>query len=248
MHIWSRGVLITIMIAANIPTLFARNLLEGDERFEVDWSSMTIKFYGEAPVPPKGDNAFKQAEQTAWTDALRYAEQAAAKVLAEKAATEKLGERVTSAVRSYNTTYFADGRVRVHLENSLAAALRRDDINFKHKQVPSTAGARNTGLIVEVQGAKEPLAHYQIVDEGGQVLFSVGDIAEDAYKKHLMGRWYKGIKSVKSTSLSGENAARLQSTLLPESGNLQVSRQAWQAAIEGNESVLQAGKISLVIP
>lgn len=228
--------------ACGATALSAKNITAGDDRFEVNWSSMTIKFYGEAPVPAEGSDAFKKAENNARFDAVKYAEQAAEKALAN----QKTG-KIAAEAKSYNTTYYADGRVRVYLEKSLAEALRRNDINFKTKQVPSTADARNSGIVFEVKGATSPVAHYQVVSETGQVLFSAADIAQDAYNKNLMGQWHKGLSAAKSGSLAGSNAARLQATMQPN-GDLQVSEQAWREATTGNESVLTAGKISLVIP
>jgi hypothetical protein len=72
-------------------------------------------------------------------------------------------------------------------------------------------------------------------------------MAEEAFRKNLMGRWYRRPSSSELSEAVGKNPISIHATLMP-SGQIVVPREAWDKALEGHKSLLINGAIALALP
>jgi hypothetical protein len=88
---------------------------------------------------------------------------------------------------------------------------------------------------------------YQVVDESGALLFNEGDMAEQAYEKHLMGRWFVSPTPNELTQAIGKKPLEIRVSV-DDKGRFVVSRKKWQEAVSGYRSLLVAGAIAIALP
>ncbi len=255
-----RGGLVCLALAAISAPARATPILETHDRMEINWSTLRIRFYGEAAANGSEPDGFKTAEKKAWHEGLNYATDAVRNLnistnegvvtnpdkLAEDA--RQAAKQVATSTFSYNTTYFGDGSVRVHLENNLPRALETSGIRFRQKESSDQpAMTQYTGLVLRTDKTTKPRPIYQVVDEGGAVLFDVKDMAEDAYRKNLMGRWFKRPGAGELTEAVGKNPLTLAAATSAD-GKFTVNRAEWDKALEGHRSLLVNGQVAIALP
>lgn len=224
-------------------------------RLEVNWATLRVRFYGE--VQPDADG-LKTAEKRAWQDGLNYAMDAVRDLnvsaneplvtdperLAEDA--REAARQVASSTYSYNTTYFGNGSVRVHLESSLPKALDTTSLRFRQREALEPTMLQRTGLVLEADQAAKPRPTYQVVDEAGNVLFDVKDMAANGYRKNLMGRWYRRPTASELKDAVGTNPLRLKAKVVGE--RFVVNREEWDNATNGHQSLLVNGLLAIALP
>lgn len=241
--------------------LHAAPVVEEGGRLEVNWGTHRIRFYGEAKSSDSdGAEALKAAEKKAWQDGLAYVSDAVrdlniAANESHVSNTEALTQNAREAARqvatstfSYNTTYFGDGTVRVHLENALPKALEVAGLRFRQKEALQTAMTQFSGIVLKCDKALKPRATYQVVDETGTVVFDVRDMAEDAFRRNLMGRWFRRPSPSELVEVVGNNPVTVAASVGSDATRLVVDRAAWEAALEGHRALLVNGTIALALP
>lgn len=244
----------------------AAPVVETGGRLEVNWGKQRIRFYGEAKTDSDGEGGLKSAEKRAWQDGLNYISDAVRdlNVTANEDLTqntESLTQHAASAAKqvatstfSYDTTYYGDGTVRVRLENTLPRALEVQGLRFKQKEALPAAMTHYSGLVLQLDKGTKPRATYAIVDEKGDVLFDVHDMAEDAYKHNLMGRWFRKPTQAELVEAVGKNPVTLAATVANGEGKngdgsrFVVKRAAWDEALEGHKALLVNGTVALALP
>lgn len=228
--------------------LVAAPVVEKVDRLEVNWSALKVRYYGEAtPAEMASEPDLKNAERKARSEGQSYAAQALKELgapdLADQAA--KAAQEASGAATSYNTTYFGDGSVRVYLEGSLPQA-RGSVVPFQGK-TDGAAATTYTGIVLKLDKAAKPRASYQVVDENGGVLFAAADMSESAYRKNLMGRWFRRPSTSELTSAVGANPLVVEAAVQAD-GRFVVSKASWQQAAEANKPLLVNGQIALTLP
>jgi hypothetical protein len=248
--------LIPLIAAIPLEIAFSRPVIQEFDRVQINWSTAKIQFYGEASsVPVDGERALKNAETVARLDGIKYIGEAVKKLQEEKIELPaelkpedpaKAVSNVRKSTYSYNTTYYANGQVRVYLENYLAKALAKDDFAFTHTNAPSASEAKNTGIVFKLAAATPPAVAYRVVDEKGEVLFQIQDVAADAFQQRMMGQWFKSATAQELEGAAGKNPVELVAS--PKGSDIEVKRADWQQATEGNTNLLRASKIVLLLP
>jgi len=236
---------------------YAAPVIESNDRLEVNWSALRLRYYGEAS-PGSGSEDLKSAEKKAWRDGLNYANDvirnlniAANEHFSQT--TEKLAEdaklaahQVSTGTSSVSTTYFADGTVRVNLESSLPKALESSAIHFRQKEAPEPTMTEHTGIILAPDHPVKPRPNYQVVDEEGKILFDVRDMAQASYNRRLMGRWYRKPSPAEISEAVGKNPLTIPVQV--KDGKFLVQREIWDKATEGHKSLLVSGIIAIALP
>ncbi len=250
--------LMSLLVAVFAGSAFAGQVVDATDRMEINWSTLKIRFYGEAVLNDSDSDAYKSAERKAWHDGLTYASEAVRNLnvsvneglvaspdkLTEDA--RKAAKQVSTSTSSYNTTYFGDGHVRVHLESTLPKALETSGIRFRQKDPSEPAMTQFTGIVLKADKATKPKPIYQVVDESGAVVFDVKDMAEEAYRKNLMGRWFKRPTAGELGEAAGKNPVQLEAEV--QDGRFVVSRASWDKALEGHRSLLVNGLVVIALP
>lgn len=250
--------LIGLFVCVVADPAFSGQIVDANDRMEINWSTLKIRFYGEAKLSDSDSEAYKAAEKKAWHDGLSYASDAVRNLnvsvneglvsnpdkLTDDA--RKAAKQVSTATSSYNTTYFGDGHVRVHLESTLPKALETSGIRFRQKDPSDPAMTQYSGIVLNADKATKARPIYQVVDENGAVLFDVKDMAEEAYRKNLMGRWFKRPTVAELGEAAGKNPVALAAAV--QDGRFVVDRAAWDKALEGHRSLLVNGLIVIALP
>jgi hypothetical protein len=225
----------------------AQPVTEQIDRFELNYSTMRIRFYGEATVDfaAKG---FEGAEKVAVDDGLVYVLSALAKVRAEKGLNEEasaaLASELTRSAYVYNTTYFTDGRVRVELDSSLSRALDAGVNDFASEE-PSAEPSEGSAVVVQISGLKTPLLQTEIRSTDGELLFSPKNVAKSAYRKQLSGRWfYKNSGELKS--YAGPKPVEINAVAEGDK-TLIVTKDSWTRLKAEHPRLLEEAKLAFVI-
>lgn len=217
---------------------------------EVNWSTLRIRFHGQARA---AENNLKKSEQLAWQQGLSYIKstvpglrKALLADASENAQNQSRATQIARSTYSTNTIYFSDGTIRVELENLLARALGQP-YQFKHQSVEDPPEAKKTGIILSLDRRIEPKPVYSIRDEAGQVLFSVDDVAQEAYERHLMGHWFRSADDYRVSHRVGADPIQIV-VKVQSDGRLMVPRELWRQSVAGNENLLRAVRLVLISP
>jgi hypothetical protein len=242
---------------AATPSANAAPIIEKSERMEINWSTMRLRFYGEAKAG--GGSDLRAVEKQAWTDGLAYVNDAVrdlniaandnANANPERLTAEakKAATQVSTSTSSYNTTYYGDGTVRVFLENGLPKAFVTSGIRFRQKESPAASMIQYTGVVIKAAKAIRPRPTYQVVDEAGGILFDVSDMAEEAFHRNLMGRWFKNPAESEVVGAVGSNPIYLEADVGSD-GRLIINKATWDEKTAGHRALLVSGSIALAVP
>ena len=218
-------------------------LIERSGRFEVNWSTGKVRFYGTSMVSDRTGDSWRSAEQRAWSDGLSYLQSTPIKSMCGHTPKGLQASKVLSnplgLVSSVNTTYYGDSRIRVTLESQLDDLFRQNNATNSGRNL-SPAGER-VGLIIKLSNKSGPLAAFSVVDETGQALVSCEDIANGTSNGTALNRWFKS--SIGSGDLKGSQNDTPKITADNSAfGVLKVKKSEWrpefQAAIERGHAVL----------
>lgn len=229
----------------------AQPLVERDDRIEVDWAHMKLRFYGEAVI---SDNTFRSAEQKAWQDGIQYI-RSQLKPLRSRhidsaeinrdAVEKEVIQQIISSTYSLNTIYYGNGKVRVQLENALTKVLYPTDVGFKVLK-PETAPTRNSGVVIRIKGDMRPQAVYRVVNEQGQSVYEAMDVAKEAFDKQFMGAWYRSPSMQEMQPIVGANPAVVEAQVVGD-GVIRVNQAVWQKAAAGNENLFQRARVAIAL-
>lgn len=235
-------------------------IVESSDRLEINWAAQRIRFYGQGIVRTiDGSDGYKGAEKRAWQDGLAYVSGAIKDLYQKthqgtevdnKLLVDLAGEAahgVVTSTSSVKTVYSSDGGVRVYLENSLAKALAPKGLRFRQKEINQGTMSQHTGLVLQFDKPLKPRVIYHVADEAGNVLFGPQDMAEEAFRKNLMGRWYRRPTPAELAEAVGKNPITVRATVAPN-GQIIVSKEDWDKALEGHKSLLINGAIALAQP
>lgn len=246
----------SIGLATSFLVLFAAEaiaqpLIERDDRVEIDWAHMKLRFYGEAMI---SDDSFRSAEQKAWQDGIQYISSQLKHLRgrhlgAPDASREQLEKNVaaqiTTSTYSLNTTYYGNGKVRVQLENALTKALYPMDVGFKLLK-PEETPTKNSGVVIRVKGDLRPQAVYRVVNEQGQPVYEAMDVAKEAFDKRFMGAWFQNPTPEEMRPIVGGNPSVVEAQAIGN-GVIRVNQAFWQKATAGNENLLQSAKVAIAL-
>ncbi len=226
----------------------AQPVTEQIDRFELNWSTMRIRFYGESMVD-FSQKGFEGAERVATDDGLMYALSALSKVRNQKGLKDNnaaaIANELTKQAFVYNTIYFTDGRVRVELDSSLPKAF---DMGFNEflADEPKAAASDGSAVVVLISGLKIPLLQTEIRSTDGELLYSPKDIAKSAYRKQLGGRWFfKNSGELKS--YVGSNPVHIDAVAEGDK-SLIVTKESWNKLRAEHPRLLEEAKLAFVIP
>lgn len=250
--------LCALAIFVSSQAAFAAPVIEIYDRLEVNWTTLRIRFYGHA-ASSDSYGAYKNAEKKAWQDGLAYLQEAIRQLnnhnqidhaTSDNMAPNQLKNLINLAVKStssYSTTYFADGSVKVILENQLPKMFETIGIRFRQKEPSAFTSLQYTGIGIRLSRAIRPSAQFKVLDENGGLLFEVQDMAEEAYRRNLMGRWLKRPATAEIQEIIGNNPAMIDAKALAD-GKIQVEKEAWDSLLEGHRTLLVNGIIALIQP
>lgn len=154
--------------------------------------------------------------------------------------------QVTKSTYSYNTIYYGDGSVRVLLESSLPRAFFPEESAFSSKE--SYAGDRiHRSIVLKIRGSFTPRPVFELVDEGGEILFSQSDIDKLQFVQNTLARWFyqndqDSLKRYIDETTSKEVDAEVRN------GQLVIRRSDWQEMTDRHPKPLAGAKVAIVLP
>ena len=178
----------TFLLAPSVP-VFAEQVIEKGERAEVNWSSLEVRYYGEAAPAEEEKDSFKSTERRAWQDGIAAIDETlkllstgriGMHVSAPRGAATLGGSRTTSR----STTYFGDGKVRVYLQTPLQQVVNSalGEVSFRQADAAAIQKAdAYTGVIIQLTQKVSPMAVYKLTDVAGEKLFGLEDMTEAGF-------------------------------------------------------------------
>lgn len=242
---------LSLLLAAGLgltSTGNAQPVTEQIDRFELNYSTMRIRYYGEATVD-FSEKGFEGAEKVATEDGLVYVLSALAKIRAQKGLNEEtsaaIANDLTKTSYVFNTTYFTDGRVRVELDSSLPKALDIGASEFASEE-PKSEPSDGSAIVVQISGLKAPFWQTEIRSVDGELLYSPKDVAKSAYRKQLVGRWFfKNSGELKS--YIGPKPIEIDAVAEGDK-TLVVTKNSWTKLKTEHPRLLEEAKLAFVIP
>lgn len=223
---------------------FAANLIERDGRYEINWTTGKVRFYGVGKTAD-GDDSFRAAEQRAWADGLKTAEAQIPTVLStrlgavEKKPLEKLS-KLSAATVSVSTTYFGDNRVKVLLE----APIQKITPQLVNSSELGNAAAEpnDSGLVIKLPKGTKPSAFVRVLDEHGREMVSSKDVIASAHAGAPLAKWFKNNADSGNGGPSAE--APVISATSSETGVVRVNSADWKPSYA---SALARGTAAFVV-
>ena len=240
-----RIVLLAVLLAVPQLSFAVQPVTSHVDRWEVDWGNQKLRLYGETKVGAESEG-MEKASQRAWRDGVSYLNQnltPALQQLQGEQAQTKAG--LAGKLTSYNTIYYADGKVRVFLEAKLPEVFSvKTGAAF---DASAAAGARHSSLVLQLDKGRSPSATYVVKDEAGKVLFDKTQVAQRHFDSNLMGRWYRGSPTTLPSNIVGSRP-KIVTVKVTSGGDLQVSRSVWQEIVQADQGLLQQAKVVLLQP
>jgi len=247
MNRWCALYVVALSLGAH--ELSAQPVVESFDRFEMNWSNMRLRYFGESTANKNLDVAEKEATD----QGLLYALANVPKIRGEKGVSVDNAENIAHAVSKqsyvFNTVYFSNGKVRVELESSLALALdpgRKPYVSRPEETMAEgEAAPSGSGVVIEVKGLKTPQLVSEIHDNTGELVYSSQDVSPDAYKKQLIGRWfYKNSSELRG--FAGGEPLKVEADF--RDGKLVVDKEAWNQVRRSTSKLLGEGRVAFVLP
>ena len=242
-RLYFAGLIFFTISSANLP---AQPVVETFDRFEMNWSTMRLRYFGDSASAKSLDVAEKEAID----QGLLYALANVPKIRSEKGVSVDNANDIAAAVSkqsyAYNTIYFSSGKVRVELESSLALALDpgRQPFAPKAEEASGVTADRNS-VVVEVSGLTSPTLIKEIYNDSGELAYNSADVSPEAYRKTLTGRWFY-MNSPELKNFVGVEPVQVKATL--QNGTLVVNSVAWEEARRKAPKSFADGRVVFVIP
>jgi hypothetical protein len=217
----------------------AKTLVERNDRIEVDWSNLRVRYFGQA-----SSENFRDAEQAAWKEGVQYLNEALPTATQKNSLAAVPSKRIAQTSYSYDTTYFGDGTVKVHLESKLAS-LYQQEIPQLRAAAEEDGKTRNSSVVIKVGPAAKPTALFKVISETGKTLYTIEDVTAEGFQKNVMGRWFAQAQGNEYTSFVGENALQIAGSSV-EPGVVTVPESTWNELMAENQGLLAQAKVALL--
>ena len=239
---------------------FSSPVVEVYDRFEMNWGSLRVKFFGESRSDGANQAGYQEKQQMAWGDGLAYVSNKISDVRKtkecwdtgiepEKNEAERAFDGVSKSTYSTLTTYFGEGSIRIQMESSLTKALFPAAVDLDNSEPGSTEGVKHTGVILEISEKKQvsPCPTYTLVDESGEVLFDSKRVWKAVFEKNFMARWYQKPSKNEVRRYVGDNPLKIPVTV-DDRGRFSIDRVVWEQVLVGNEPLLSGAKVLIASP
>ncbi len=245
--------------------LVAEPVIEKLGGVDLDWGDLKIKFSGlfkpssqEAQAPA----TYSEAEREALTNGLRQVKPKIIEVYNEQLKLQGLSRAIDGVAAessellnrdecAYESSFYKDGSVRVHIESSLARLFARENMAFLKKVKTGSddlkKDSRFSGLVLRLDKVVKPVASYEVLDNSGMRLFSMQNIQRDAYEKRLMGRWLLDPQRDELIKYVGKKPVSIQLKVVGPN-RFVVQKGVWLDALQDSQGLLSEAKIIIVPP
>ena len=236
------GLMLTIPYAA-----LGADIVEKKGRIEINWTTQRLTYFGESTSDNNTEVTYREAEQRAWRDGFSYLEtalvEAKAVGMVEDSATseqwKQLARRIGKATTSINTTYFADGKVRVLLEANVDGSVGK---RGNSKESPSSEG-QTTGIVFVVSGEAQPTPHLRIELDNGKVVFNTSERTVDG--KRFGGYWFRSNARSQLSAVVGKNSVEVAAQA--GSDGIIVAAEVWESKVKALRPLLESGRVAILI-
>lgn len=217
-------------------------LIEREGRFEWNWSTGNVRYYGTSLSDANDGKTWRPAEQRAWSDGLAHVEQQLPAVVAKRVGSDtqvpQRFSKMLSATRSVNTTYFGDSRIKVTLETPFSAAV---------KQLPGVtaegAASEAAPVFLKVPKNTTPSIAFSVVDESGKELVSSKQMLSAIANGAAAPRWFKSSANAPDVPAMTDKAGELKATSASK-GVIKVHSSDWRPEYA---SIVASGRAAVIV-
>lgn len=206
-------------------------LIERDGRFEWNWSTGNVRYYGTSLSDTSDGKTWRPAEQRAWSEGLTHGEKNLPQVIAQRigsgdAQVPQKFSKLLSATRSVNTTYYGDNRIKVTLETPIAAAVKQLSGGGRSEEM--SAGSSPGGVVViKVPKTTNPSIAFSVIDETGKELVSAKQMIASIVGGSAAPRWFKTSANAPDVPAVSEKTSELKASSTSK-GVLKVQSGDWR--------------------
>jgi hypothetical protein len=177
----------------------ASQLIEHTGRFDINWSSSKVRFYGSS-THEAAEESMRPAEQRAWSEGLTFASQNLRQIFYSNNSDKNFSNLtpMSQCTTSVSTTYFGDKKIKVLLETPMSKLISDQNTNAVQKgshQEPTKS------LVIKLPKGSKPTLMVRIVDESGLELLSETQLKGAIDSGVDMPKWYKSKLSASDNSL-----------------------------------------------
>lgn len=249
------GIFWGILIGAS--KLIAAPITEKVGNGEVDWAALKLQFSGYSdPVSEAASSGFKESEKQAWKSGVGSGSALLKSVierLAKKDGRSQLfggegdaNQVIKSSMYSVNTTYFANGVIRVDFEVPLAKAIRLGQVGVQ--SLPGDGRSpSHSAVVIKCRGNATPDPFYGLTVDG-KVVFDYRYINKADFDRNLSGRWLKKPKAKELAGVSGDNPLILEGKIEKEGEQISLQQKDWAGVLaSGDAKLFSEGRIVFVV-
>lgn len=161
------------------------------ERTSLRWDKFRIEFQGRYTFGSQKSGSFYGADQKAKEEGYLYLQNL---LKNHKFTKSDLSINfIRNRSKSKNTEYFSNGDVHVSLFIDMRKIFQREYKNISFSKPLNADGipGKESKLILLLENKTDPKGVFLIKDENGNVLHSIHNVNREAFKKRLMGKWFK---------------------------------------------------------
>lgn len=235
-------------LALAVPVkILKADIIEKKGRIEINWTTQRLTYFGESASDTATEPTYREAEQRAWRDGFSYLETALVEAKAAGIVEDSLGNEqwkqqaktIAKASSSINTTYFADGKVRVLLEANVDGSLIKKGAA---KEAQSSEG-QTTGVVFVVSGDARPTPYLRLETANGKVVFNTAERTVDG--KRFGGYWFRSNARSQVSAVVGKNAVEIEAHAGKD--GIVIPTEVWESKVKPLQPLLESGKVAILI-
>lgn len=229
----------------------AEVLVENRDRVSLNWSTMRLRFYGQARPVAGQDPA--TAEKAALQDGLSFIVEEIPRLWEERKEFKGKGESlrkqavqaahdVAASTYAFHAAWDAAGAVRVDLESNLAKALASP-----RSVIPSGENLEapdHSGIVIYLDSKAAPKALFSVYSADGKELYGPAHVSEEGFRRNLMGRWFRLPVGNTLRAFSGKNPLEIKGQI-DASGRIRLQEGAAEA-LRTNRANLNKARVAIV--
>lgn len=219
------------------------------ERFELNWASQRLQFYGQS-LKVKGNLLAREAAAvreglqyfSRYWPSVRHSHLSAA--IKDKKNESKLIAALSKLVQRRKTEIFGSDKLRVHLELSLTKALAEHQ-----SQLASSGKSIKTADIdyvkIKLDMPIDPQPEIRIVDENGKILFDRTLIEDNVFFQNFMGRFFSQREQSLLTYYVNKEAISIPGRLVGDN-TIEISSSLWRKHRKQLDQAFAKAKLAIV--
>lgn len=245
------GIFLTSLMALPVVAEEAADpVLTHSDRYSINWGTNKISFYGFGD-----EGSFAKSDAEAWSEGMRYLVQSLGglreKYVDSNADRNRIVlNRVSSSVYRVKTTFLPHGSIKIDMESRLSGLFAPEGDSASPQEVEEGAKVlpRSTFLVVVLDKPITPSPVF-VIRAGEEIVYSLADVDRKSFETNMMGRYFQAPREDlgrANSGIWGQEFIKIEGSVF--ANHIMVDPESWGRAVKGNESLLNQGRVALLMP